>query len=156
MALQHRLVRATPERVWEVLEDGDRYAKWVVGAHRSQEADGRWPLEGSRLNYQIKLGPLVYRGETVVRVNEAPDRLELEAVAGRASARIAFEVRPWGEDTLVVVDEHPLRGRGWSFHHAAVDAVAQVRHRLLLARLARQCEDGECGRDGDGDGRGRS
>ncbi|MFB6805214.1 SRPBCC family protein [Streptomyces sp. NPDC056387] len=150
MAVQHRLIRARPQRVWEVLEDGDRYATWVVGAHGSQEADGRWPTVGSRLEYQVKLGPLSYEGETVVRVNHAPDRLELEAVAGGASARIAFEVRPWGSDTLIVMDEHPLRGRGWSFHHAAIDAVAQVRHRLLLARLARVCENGE---DEDGEDR---
>ncbi|MFH7598728.1 SRPBCC family protein [Streptomyces racemochromogenes] len=145
MAVQHRLVRARPARVWEVLEDGNRYARWVVGTHDSTEAHGRWPQEGSTLRYRVRLGPLHYEGETVVRVNEAPDRLELEAVAGNSSARIAFEVRPWGSDTLVVMDEHPLRGRGWSFHHAAVDAVAQVRHRLLLARLARECEDGDSG-----------
>ncbi|MGW5347695.1 SRPBCC family protein [Streptomyces sp. HUAS TT3] len=146
MAVQHRLVPCPPERVWQVLSDGNRYAKWVVGAHSAREADDRWPLEGAVLKYQVKLGPLRYEGETVVRVNEAPDRLELEAVAGDASARIAIEVRPWGGETLVVVDEHPLRGRGWSFHHAAIDAVAQLRHRLLLARLARECEDGGHGR----------
>ncbi|MFE1382442.1 SRPBCC family protein [Streptomyces sp. NPDC058740] len=143
MAVQHRLVRARPERVWEVLADGDRYARWVVGTHASREAGGQWPQEGSALRYEIKLGPLRYRGETVVRVSEEPERLELEAVAGEFSARIAFDVRPWGQDTLVVMDEHPLRGRGRSFHHAAVDAVAQLRHRLLLGRLARECEDGD-------------
>ncbi|RSS57965.1 SRPBCC family protein [Streptomyces sp. WAC06614] len=147
MAVQHRLVHAPPERVWEVLEDADCYAQWVVGTHRSRAADGRWPQQGSALRYQVKAGPLSFEGETVVRVHEPPDRLELEAMAGdHASARIAIEVRPWGADTLVVVDEHPLRGRGWNVHHAAVDAVAQWRHRAMLARLARACEDGHCGR----------
>ncbi|MCB5183304.1 SRPBCC family protein [Streptomyces antimicrobicus] len=143
MAVQHRLVGTRPERVWEVLADGDRYARWVLGTHRSREADGRWPQEGSELRYRIKVGPFTYDGTTVVRVCEPPQRLELEAKMGDAGARIAIEVRPWGpEETLLVLDEHPLRGRGWSFHHAAIDAVAQLRHRVMLARLARECEDG--------------
>ncbi|RSS48811.1 SRPBCC family protein [Streptomyces sp. WAC07061] len=143
MALQHRLVRARPDRVWAVLENAGCYERWVVGTHLSRPADDRWPEEGSVLRYQVKAGPFRYEGETVVRVHEPPDRLELEARAGdHASARIAIEVRPWGDETLVVLDEHPLRGRGWTFHHAAIDAVAQWRHRAMLARLARVCEDG--------------
>ncbi|EFL19317.1 SRPBCC family protein [Streptomyces sp. C] len=143
MAVQHRLVRTRPDRVWAVLEDADCYAEWVVGTHLSRATDPRWPQEGSALTYQVKAGPFTYEGETVVRVHEPPDRLELEARAGdHVSARIAIQVRPWGEETLVILDEHPLRGRGWTFHNAAIDAVAQWRHRAMLARLAGVCEDG--------------
>ncbi|MEU6864264.1 SRPBCC family protein [Streptomyces sp. NPDC046876] len=146
MAVQHRLVRCRPDRVWEVLADGSRYASWVVGTHDAREEDGRWPQEGAGLRYRIKLGPFAYDGRTVVRIHRPPQRLELEAMAGgHASARIAIEVLPWGAETLVVLDEHPLRGRGCSVHHAAVDAVAQLRHRSMLARLARVCEDGDGG-----------
>ncbi|MCB5166504.1 SRPBCC family protein [Streptomyces bambusae] len=143
MAVQHRLVRCRPERVWEVLRDGSSYATWVVGTYASQPEDDRWPEVGSALRYRLRLGPFSYRGRTVVRVHEPPDRLEMEAMAGggAAGARIAIEVRPWGADTLVILDEHPLRGRGWTFHNAAIDALAQLRHRLLLARLARTCEE---------------
>ncbi|MEU3724930.1 SRPBCC family protein [Streptomyces sp. NPDC031705] len=150
MAVQHRLVRCRPARVWEVLGEGSGYDRWVVGTHDAREEDGSWPREGAALRYRLKLGPVSYDGRTVVRVHQPPDRLELEAIAagGRASARIAFDIRPWGEDTLVILDEHPLRGRGWNFHHAAIDAVAQVRNRLMLSRLARTCENG----DGSGGG----
>ncbi|MEU7556678.1 SRPBCC family protein, partial [Streptomyces sp. NPDC044571] len=127
MAVQHRLVRCRPDRVWEVLRDGSRYADWVVGTHDSWEDDGRWPQEGAALRYRIKMGPWRYEGRTIVRAYEPPHRLELEAMAaGRVSARIAIEVRPWGEYTLIILDEHPLRGRGNNFHLAAIDAVAQV------------------------------
>ncbi|MYS05936.1 SRPBCC family protein, partial [Streptomyces sp. SID6041] len=52
------------------------------------------------------------------------------------TARVAIEVRPWGEESLVKVDEHPLRGFGGTVHNAAVDALIQLRHRSMLARLA--------------------
>ncbi|MFD0427969.1 hypothetical protein ACFQ60_06565 [Streptomyces zhihengii] len=78
----------------------------------------------------------------MVRVSEPPRRLELEAYSGPlGTARIAFELRPWGDDTLVIFDEHPLRGMGGAVHNAALDAVQQLRHRVLLRRFARTVED---------------
>lgn len=55
-------------------------------------------------------------------------------------ARIAVELRPWGEQCLVIVDEHPLRGPGGLVHNVGVEALIQVRHRAMLARLAKLCE----------------
>lgn len=147
MAVQHRLVRCRPERVWEVLRDGSKYAEWVVGTDDSWEGDDGWPREGAELCYRVRIGPWSYEGRTVVRAYDPPNRLELEAMVGHhASARIAIEVRPWGEDTLIILDEHPLRGRGYNAHHAVVDAFVHVRHRMMLARFARVVEaDGDTG-----------
>ncbi|MBH0247326.1 SRPBCC family protein, partial [Streptomyces cavourensis] len=55
-------------------------------------------------------------------------------------ARIAFDIRPWGERTLVIVDEHPLRGLGGTLHNPLVDMLLQLRHRTMLARLAKLVE----------------
>ncbi|GAA4967940.1 hypothetical protein GCM10023238_39840 [Streptomyces heliomycini] len=67
--------------------------------------------------------------------------LELEAKAGPlGTARIAIEVRPWGDHCLVIVDEHPLKGAGGAVHNVAVEALIQIRHRTMLARLAKICE----------------
>ncbi|MBT2479750.1 SRPBCC family protein [Streptomyces sp. ISL-94] len=141
MAVMHRLVHRPPSDVWDVLSDGDRYAAWVVGTHDSWEKDPQWPREGAALGYRLKLGPWSYEGTTVVRICEPQRRLELEAMAGKAgSARIAIELRPWGKDTLVVIDEHPLRGRNGSVHSAAIDAFVHLRHRGVLRRLARVAE----------------
>ncbi|GAA3246182.1 hypothetical protein GCM10020256_73670 [Streptomyces thermocoprophilus] len=49
-------------------------------------------------------------------------------------------MKPWGEHTLVVVDEHPLRGAGGFLHNAGFEVLIQLRHRAMLARLARLCE----------------
>ncbi|THA56526.1 SRPBCC family protein [Streptomyces sp. A1136] len=150
MAVQHRLIRRPPAWVWDVLKDGSRYADWVVGTEDSWEDEGHWPMEGATLGYRVKLGPVTYEGRTVVRVCEPPDRLELEAMAGKGgSARIAIEIKPWGRDTLVIIDEHPLRGRNGSFHNAAIDLLVQLRHRTMLGRLSRAVESKGARPDGE-------
>ncbi|MGW0395025.1 SRPBCC family protein [Streptomyces sp. NPDC003042] len=152
MAVQHRLIDRPPSEVWAVLCDGDRYADWVVGTQASWEEDGGWPRVGSSLGYRLKLGPWAYEGRTTVRVLEPPHRLELEAKADRAgSARIAIEVKAWGEGTLVIVDEHPLRGPAGALHNSVFEAVLQLRHRGMLTRLARVVETGEGAGEGAGE-----
>ncbi|OQR61488.1 polyketide cyclase [Streptomyces maremycinicus] len=141
MAVRHRLVKASPQTVWGVLADGDRYAEWVVGTSSTQEMTGEWPHVDAKIAYAVRLGPVSLSNETVVRRCEEPHVLELEARAGGlGTARIAFELRPWGRDCLVILDEHPLRGVGGLLHNAGVDMVTQLRHRALLGRLAKVCE----------------
>ncbi|QGV76961.1 SRPBCC family protein [Streptomyces ficellus] len=137
MAVRHQLISRPPEAVWAVLADASRYGEWVVGTSSSRHKSGDWPKTGSVLEYSVNLGPRTVHGETVVRLYEPPRRLELEAKSGAlGTARIAIEVRPWGDETLVVVDEHPLRGPGGFLHNTAVDALVQLRHRSMLRRLA--------------------
>ncbi|MFI6642443.1 SRPBCC family protein [Streptomyces sp. NPDC050504] len=141
MARRHRLISAPPQVVWDVLADGERYAEWVVGASDSRPAHGQWPQLGSSLRYEIRLGPLRLTNETVVRGGTPGSSLELEAKAGfLGTARIGISLLEWGEECLVIVDEHPLRGVGGMLHNAGVEAVIQLRHRAMLARLARLCE----------------
>ncbi|GAA2498159.1 SRPBCC family protein [Streptomyces gobitricini] len=145
MAVRHRLIKRPPEAVWAVLEDASRYSDWVVGTSSSRLKDGDWPKTGSTLEYTVHLGPRTAAGETVVRLYDPPRCLELEAKSGAlGTARIAIEVRPWGDETLVVVDEHPLRGPGGLMHNSVVDALLQLRHRAMLRRLAEVVE-GEAG-----------
>lgn len=124
-----------------MLCDPELYGEWVVGTEETAPLDGVWPEVGASLVYLVALGPLRFEGVTVVRRLEPPTRLELEAMSGPAgSARIALEVAPWGEDTLVVLDEHPLRGVGARLHNPVLEAAVQLRHRRLLRRLAEVVE----------------
>ncbi|WP_432057366.1 SRPBCC family protein [Streptomyces sp. bgisy022] len=142
MAVRHRLIKTDPRIVWEVLSDGSRYAEWVVGTASTEPERGRWPELGSALRYQVRFGPLSLTNRTVVRRCEVGSDLELEAKAGPlGTARIAIALKPWGDHTLVVVDEHPLRGMGGAVHNAAVEGLIQLRHRSMLARLADVCEE---------------
>jgi hypothetical protein len=138
MAVRHQLIERSPEQVWAVLADQMRYSDWVVGVADSVPGRGAWPALGSDLTYKIVIGPWTGSGRTVVRRCEAPHILELEVESGPlGTARIALEVRPWGSmDSIVVIDEHPLRGAMGSLHNVAVDAFLQLRHRSMLSRLA--------------------
>ncbi|MFB8352869.1 SRPBCC family protein [Streptomyces niveus] len=142
MAVQHRLIERPVADVWAVLADGSRYGDWVVGTSGSRPQEGAWPEVGSSITYTIRLGRWSVSGSTVVRRCEEPGVLELEADSGRlGTARIAVEVRPWGENALVIIDEHPLRGPGGLLHNTVVDALIQLRHRSMLARLAEVVEN---------------
>ncbi|MCX2926929.1 SRPBCC family protein [Streptomyces sp. NEAU-W12] len=137
MAERHRLIERPPADVWAVLADGTRYGDWVVGTSGTRPEVGVWPRVGSSIAYTVHLAPWSVSGNTVVRRCEAPFILELEADSGwLGTARIALEVRPWGENTLVTINEHPLRGPGGTLHNTLVDVLIQLRHRSMLARLA--------------------
>ncbi|MFF7446610.1 MULTISPECIES: SRPBCC family protein [unclassified Streptomyces] len=141
MAVRHRLIRVAPSAVWDVLADGHRYAEWVVGTARSEPVRGKWPQTDAAIRFEVRLGPARLVNETVVRRCEEGAALELEAHAGAlGTARIAIELRPWGEQCLVIVDEHPLQGAGGRLHNVGFEALIQLRHRTMLARLARLCE----------------
>ncbi|WP_327420479.1 SRPBCC family protein [Streptomyces sp. NBC_01230] len=142
MAVRHQLILRKPGVVWSLFEDETRYGDWVVGTHKTGPGEGRWPELGSSIHYTVRLGPKEFQGHTTVRRIDRPGVLELEADNGPlGTARIAFDIRSWGDNTLVIVDEHPLRGPGGAFHNAALDAVLQIRHRTMLGRLARVVED---------------
>ncbi|THA76167.1 SRPBCC family protein [Streptomyces sp. A0592] len=141
-AVRPRLIHAAPDEVWVVLVNSSRYADWVVGTTESRPAGGPWPEVGSALEYTVRLGPWSASGATVVRRVKAPDELELEVHSGPLGmARVAIEIRSWGEESLVIVDEHPLRALGGALHNAALDALPQVRYREMLRTLANVVEE---------------
>ncbi|MEU0302115.1 SRPBCC family protein [Streptomyces sp. NPDC006175] len=136
MAIRHQLIHQPPSALWAVLEQPDQYARWVVGTHDSRLLEGRWPEVGSSIEYTLRLGPKELRGRTTVRRLDRPGALELEVYSGPlGTARIAFDIRTWGDKTLVLLDEHPLQGLGGILHNVALDAVLQIRHRTMLKRL---------------------
>ncbi|MFJ7067832.1 SRPBCC family protein [Streptomyces sp. NPDC101115] len=141
MARWHRLITATPADVWAVLGDGSLYARWVVGTQDTWERDEAWPALGSELGYTVKLGPWTMKGRTISRLCEPEKRLELEAVNPLGSARIGLRTLRWGDDCLVLVDEHPLRGPATPLHNTALDALVRWRNRHMLARLDRAVKE---------------
>lgn len=141
MAVVNVLVERPRDQVWEVLADGTAYSDWVVGTSQIRAVDESWPEVGSSLHYTVGLGPLGLRGRTTVRAAEPGRTLGLEADAGPlGTARIAIELLDWDGDTVVVLDEHPLRGPAWFLHNAVSEAVLAVRGRPMVKNLARLVE----------------
>ncbi|MGW2584272.1 SRPBCC family protein [Streptomyces virginiae] len=141
MAVRNQLIHRPPQAVWAVLADPTLYGEWVVGPSESTPLDQVWPEVGSRLRYTVRLGPWSPDGVTTVRHRDSGRELELEAsFKALGTARIFLQLRPWGQETLVVCDEHPLRGLGGTLHNPAVEVLLQLRHRGMLARLARIVE----------------
>lgn len=142
MATMNVLVRRPPEQVWEVLADGPAYAEWVAGTREIREVDRGWPAVGTSIHYTVGLGPITLEDRTTVRIAEPCRVLQMEAHAGwLGTARLAIEILPWGDGSVLVFDEHPLSGRGARWHNAVVEAVVRVRNRRMLQRLASIVED---------------
>lgn len=143
MAQRQQLIECPPARVWDVLADGDTYAQWVVGTKQILHADNHWPTVGAGLRFRVGLGPLTFEDTCIVRICEPGSRLELEAKADPlGTARIAFTLLPWADHTLVILDEHPLRGLGARIQGPPTELVLHLRNRHMLANLARTATEG--------------
>jgi uncharacterized protein YndB with AHSA1/START domain len=141
MASVNVLVRRSPQQVWEVLSDGHAYASWVLGTREIRAVDEEWPQVGAAIHYTVGWGPLALRGRTTVRAAEPGRMLGLEADAGLlGTARIVIELTPWGEDTVVLLDEHPLTGTGSWLHNPVTDVVSLLRQEPMMRSLARLVE----------------
>jgi carbon monoxide dehydrogenase subunit G len=141
MAVVNVLVRRPPEDVWRVLADGYSYAQWVPGTREIRAVDDGWPRVSTSLHYTVGVGPFRLRGATTVRRAEPGRQLGLEADGGPlGTARISIDLLDWGEDTVVVLDEHPLRGPGYRWHNALSDAFLLLRGRPMVHRLGELVE----------------
>ncbi len=141
MAVRNVLVSASPQDVWAVLADGWSYDRWVVGTTAIRGVDRDWPAEGTSLEYTVGLGPVHLDDLTTVRIAEPRRRLELEANAWPlGTARISIEVLPWGQDSVVVIDEHPLRGPGWHLQNPLLEMALSLRNRRMVHNLAELVE----------------
>lgn len=111
MATTTRVMKATPDQVWDVLADGWLYPLWVVGASRMREVDTDWPELGSQLHHSVGAWPLLVDDNTQV-VEVVPGRsMTLHARArpsGVAAVKITLE--PTGEHTRVVIEEDAISG----------------------------------------------
>jgi hypothetical protein len=142
MAIRNVLIPCKPDAVWSVLADGYSYADWVVGTKKIHSVDQNWPHVGSSLRFTAGLGRLSLTDFTTSRFCVPGSRLELEARAlPFGSVRISIEILPWGDESLVIIDEHPLRGPSPLLENPLVEIGLTIRNRQMLRRLARAVEN---------------
>jgi uncharacterized protein YndB with AHSA1/START domain len=114
MTTVERVLKTTPEHVWDVLCDGWLYPLWVVGATRMREVDQDWPSVGSRLHHSVGVWPAVIDDNTEVTACEPGKRLELRAKGWPllGEADVVLELSGQGAGTRVVMSEDAVKGPG--------------------------------------------
>lgn len=141
MATNHRFLRASPERVFDVLEDSQAYGDWIVGSDTIRDTDPHWPAPGSRFHHRVGIGPFKLNDHTEIVEIDPPRRLVLHARA-----------RPMGTALVTLVLEPEDGGTRLTMRETAGDLLSRLginpltdwilhlRNRESLRRLARITE----------------
>ena len=145
-----RMVEATPEQVWAVLEDGWSYSSWVVGASRMRAVGADWPATGAKLHHSAGVWPLVINDHTEVLESDPPRRLRLQAHGWPAGeATIELRVEAAGNGSKVTIVEDATRGPGRFVPKALRQPAIALRNTETLRRLAYMAEGRNDPQDGD-------
>ena len=132
-----RVMKATPDRVWEVLADGWLYPLWVVGATRMRDVDETWPMPGARLHHSVGTWPLTLDDITESLEYTPGSRLLLSAHAWPAGrAKVTLRLNPQGVETEVVMEEQATDGPGALVPRVLQDPLLTWRNVESLRRLA--------------------
>lgn len=137
MSRNTRLIRGTPEQVWEVLSDGWLYPLFVVGASRMREVDDDWPAVGSKLHHSVGTWPALIDDNTEVLESRPLSMLRLRARGWpMGEANVVVRLTAAGPDTEVVIEEQAVRGPGAFLPDAVMDVPLAWRNVETLRRLA--------------------
>lgn len=129
-------VDATPERVFEILDDARTYEFWVVGCKDIRAVDAGWPAVGTAFHHSVGMGPITVKDSTSVLEREHPRHLKLRARARPTGvAHVTFEVKPSGSGSEVTILEAPVEGLPAKLHNPLQDKLLDLRNVETLRRL---------------------
>lgn len=142
MASNRVHIHATPEEVFAVLADPERYPEWVVGADKIRDYDDEFPEIGSRFHHEVGPGPINIRDYSEVIEVDPPRRLVLKAKARPVgTATIELDLRESAGGTEVRMQERPGdRLTALFVDNPLADTALRVRNAEALARLKRIAE----------------
>ena len=142
MARNRVHIQASPEEVFAVLSDAERYPEWVVGAAGIRDQDEDFPAVGSRFHHKVGSWPIGLKDHTEVLESDPPRRLALKAKARPlGTATIEIELRASAAGTEVLMEEGPGdRLTSLVAGNPVADQVLRVRNAEALARLKRVVE----------------
>ena len=109
-----RVIKTTPQRVWDVLADGWLYPLWVVGASRMRDVDEDWPGAGARIHHSVGVWPALIDDETRITHSDPLKLLGLRAKAWPllGEAAVTMRLSNQGAATRVVMEEDAVSGPG--------------------------------------------
>ena len=134
---------ASPEAVFDVLDDAKTYEFWVVGCADIRAVDDAWPSPGSAFHHSVGIGPFNVDDSTTIVSRDRPRSLELRARARPAGvARVRFDLRPQGSGTEITIEEAPIEGLPAKLHNPVQDHLIHTRNVETLRRLKWLAERG--------------
>jgi uncharacterized protein YndB with AHSA1/START domain len=143
MARTTTYVDASPDRIFEVLDDAWTYEFWVVGAKEIRSVDPEWPAEGAAFHHRVGMGPFTVADSTSILERERPRHLKLRARARPTGvAHVAIDLEPSGTGTNVVMTEAPVEGPAAKLHNPLQDKLIDRRNVETLRRLKWLAERG--------------
>ena len=138
MTTVERVIKTTPQRVWEVLADGWLYPLWVVGATRMRDVDQDWPAVGSRIHHSVGVWPAVLDDDTEITECEPLQKLSLRAKAWPflGEADVELDLSEQGASTRVLMSEDAATPPGTLVPKPLRSPAIQWRNTESLRRLA--------------------
>ncbi|HUS60989.1 MAG TPA: SRPBCC family protein [Acidimicrobiales bacterium] len=142
MATNSIHIDASPQAVFDILADADRYPDWVMGAKRIRYADPQWPKPGSTFAHAVGAGPIEVKDTTTVLEVQEPTRLVLRARARPLGiAHVAISLTPEDGGTVVKMEEHPVSPTIARCLGPLFDPMIAPRNAASLRRLKHLAED---------------
>jgi hypothetical protein len=149
MARNSVRVRASPDDVFDVLEDACAYPRWVVGARRIRAVDRTWPEVGSRFHHSLGAAGAELRDSSLVLARDRPRSLSLEVrFRPTGVARVDIRVTPAGEGSTVTLDEIATAGPARHIPSFLLEPLLRLRNAIALQRLRHEVERRAARRDG--------
>ena len=137
MSTNTRLVKTTPDRVWDVLADGWLYPLWVVGASRIRDVEPAWPAVGAKIHHSVGAWPLLLDDHTEVLECSPGSMLRLKArVWPAGEAEVTVRLRASGSNTEVEIEEEARSGPAALIPGALKHPMLAWRNTEALRRLA--------------------
>ena len=134
-------VDATPDAVFEVLDDAEAYPRWVVGARRVRRVDPEWPVEGSEFHHAVGVPGAELHDSTEVVDRAAPHRIVLEVrFRPTGTARVEIDVEPTDSGSVITIEETPDSGPVSWLPRLTTDPVLHLRNAWSLQRLRHEIE----------------
>ncbi|MDQ2621850.1 MAG: SRPBCC family protein [Actinomycetota bacterium] len=136
------IVKAPPERVFQVLADPESYAYWVVGSKEIRDADSNWPETGSKFHHTVGFGPISVKDHSFVEEVDPPGYLQLRVKARpMGTGRVKLIMVPVGQNqTHVTMIEDAADSLTAFVFNPLTHLLVRGRNKESLARLAALAE----------------
>lgn len=137
MSVNSRVIKASPEAVFDVLANGWLFPVWVVGASRMRDVDETWPAVGAKIHHSVGAWPALIDDFTSLLEWTPPRRAVLRArMWPVGEATVTLDVEPSADGCKVTITEEPTSGPFALLPRPLVDPSLKVRNVETLKRLA--------------------